>query len=46
MVDSPIPPLTQNLKFWDYEEVARIHESLSSVNESINQLGLVPEAPT
>jgi hypothetical protein len=38
-----IAALTQNLKFWDYEEVARIHEALSSVNESINRLGLVPE---
>ncbi len=38
-----IPALTQNLKFWDYEEVAKIHEALSEVNESINKLGLVPE---
>ncbi|MDR1182159.1 MAG: hypothetical protein LBL13_09310 [Bacteroidales bacterium] len=30
------------LKFWDYQEVLKIHESLQYVNESINNLGLVP----
>lgn len=38
-----IAALTSNLKFWDYEDVARVHEALASVNESINELGLVPE---
>ena len=36
-------PALKNLKLWDYEEVARTYEALSSVNESINRLGLVPE---
>ena len=31
------------VKFWDYTEVLKVHESLSYVNESINRLGLVPE---
>lgn len=30
------------VKFWNYEEVLRVHESLQYVNESINNLGLVP----
>jgi hypothetical protein len=30
------------LKFWDYAEVVKVHESLQYVNESINNLGLVP----
>jgi hypothetical protein len=30
------------LKFWDYQEVLKVHESLQYVNESINNLGLVP----
>lgn len=30
------------LKFWDYTEVLKVHESLQYVNESINNLGLVP----
>lgn len=30
------------LKFWDYVEVLKVHESLQYVNESINNLGLVP----
>jgi len=37
-----VPGLNDKLKYWDYEEVLRVHESLSSVNESINSLGLVP----
>jgi hypothetical protein len=36
--------LQAKLKFWDYQEVLRVHEALSEVNESINRLGLVPAA--
>ena len=35
--------LPDKLKTWDYEEVLKVHESLSAVNESINKLGLVPQ---
>lgn len=35
--------LRDKLKYWDYEEISRIHESLEFVNASINELGLVPE---
>ena len=35
--------LAGKLKFWDYTEVLHVHESLESVNESINSLGLVPQ---
>lgn len=38
-----VPNLGEKLKYWDYENVLQVHESLSLVNESINQLGLVPE---
>ncbi|MDR0414733.1 MAG: hypothetical protein LBH84_04880 [Prevotellaceae bacterium] len=31
-----------DLKFWDYSEVLKVHEYLQYVNESINNLGLVP----
>lgn len=34
-------PIKDEVRFWDYEEVLRIHESLQFVNESINNLGLV-----
>ena len=30
------------VKFWDYTDVLKVHESLQYVNESINNLGLVP----
>jgi len=30
------------VKFWNYEEVLRVHESLQFANESINNLGLIP----
>ncbi|MDR1938762.1 MAG: hypothetical protein LBQ73_09755 [Tannerellaceae bacterium] len=30
------------LKFWNYLDVLKVHESLQYVNESINNLGLVP----
>jgi hypothetical protein len=33
----------ENLKYWDYEDVARVREALASINESINALGLVAE---
>jgi len=36
--------LDKKLKFWDYEEVNKIYNSLEFVNESINRLGLVPDS--
>ncbi len=30
------------VKYWDYEEVLKVHESLQFANESINNLGLIP----
>jgi hypothetical protein len=38
-----VKDLRDKLKYWDYEEVSRIHESLEYVNSSINNLGLVPQ---
>ena len=35
-------PIKDEVRFWDYTEVLRIHEALQFVNESINRLGLVP----
>ncbi len=35
--------LGKKLKCWDYMEVLQVHESLESVNEVINSLGLVPQ---
>jgi len=35
--------IQKKLRFWDYEEVLRVHESLAYVNESINNLNLVPQ---
>ena len=35
--------LKDKLKYWNYEEVLKIHEDLESVNASINKLGLVPQ---
>lgn len=35
--------MSKKLKYWDYEDVLKNHESLAAVNESINKLGLVPE---
>lgn len=35
-------PINGEVKFWNYEEVLKVHESLQYVNESINNLGLVP----
>jgi hypothetical protein len=39
-----VEQLRKKLKFWDYNEVLRVHEALEAVNESINGLGLVPES--
>ena len=35
-------PIKNEVKFWDYTEVLKVHEALQFVNESINRLGLVP----
>lgn len=35
--------LKAKLKYWDYEEILKVHESLEYVNESINKLDLVPQ---
>lgn len=35
-------PINGEVKFWNYEEVLKVHESLQYINESINQLELVP----
>ncbi len=35
--------LANKLKYWDYEEVLKVHENLQQVNETINSLGLVPD---
>ena len=35
--------LRDKLKLWDYKEVLDVHENLEYVNESINQLDLVPD---
>ncbi len=41
---SAVGGLTDRLKYWDYEEVVKVHEALQFVNEAINRLGLVPES--
>ncbi len=38
-----ITELERKIKYWDYENVLKVHESLSFTNESINNLGLVPQ---
>ena len=38
-----VKDLKDKLKYWDYEEILKVHESLEFVNERINSLGLVPE---
>jgi hypothetical protein len=35
--------LRDKLKYWDYEEILRVHEGLEFVNASINDLGLVSQ---
>lgn len=39
-----VKELKDKLKYWNYEKVLKIHESLQYVNESINDLELVPES--
>ncbi len=34
--------LQSKIKFWNYDEVLDVYDSLASVNETINKLGLVP----
>lgn len=38
-----VKDLKDKLKYWDYEDILRVHESLEFVNASINDLGLVPQ---
>lgn len=38
-----VKELRDKLKYWDYENILRVHEGLEFVNASINALGLVPE---
>lgn len=40
---SDVKELRDKLKYWDYQEVLAIHESLEFVYSSINSLGLVPQ---
>jgi hypothetical protein len=35
--------LEKKLKCWDFEEVLRVHDSLTYVSDTINRLGLVPD---
>lgn len=37
-------PLKNDIRYWDCEEVLRVHEALQFVNESINNLNLVPKS--
>ena len=38
-----VKELRDKLKYWDYEEILRVHEGLEFVNACINNLGLVPQ---
>jgi len=38
-----VKDLRDKLKYWDYEEISKVHESLEYVNSNINNLGLVPQ---
>ena len=40
---SGLPDLKEKIHFWDYIEVIKVHESLEYVNQTINNLGLVPK---
>jgi hypothetical protein len=40
---SIVKGLGEKLKYWDYNEVLDVHESLQAVFAAINKLGLVPE---
>lgn len=39
-----IKELKDKLRYWDYEEVLKVHEYLEFVMANINKLGLVPES--
>lgn len=39
-----VKDLRDKLKYWDYEEVSKVHESLEYTNEVINNLKLVPQS--
>lgn len=41
---SDVKDLKDKLKYWDYKEIIGVHESLQFVNESINNLDLVPQS--
>lgn len=38
-----IQGLSGKLKYWNYEEVMKVHDALSDVSAAINALGLVPQ---
>jgi len=38
-----VKDLRDKLRYWNYEEISQVHESLEFVNASINNLGLVPQ---
>ena len=39
---SSLKAIRDDLKFWDYNDVLKVFDSLSNAFESINSLGLVP----
>jgi len=39
---SSLRPICDELKFWDYHDVLKVFDALSTAYESINSLGLVP----
>ena len=40
---SSLKDIRDQIKYWDYNDVLKVYDSLSSAYESINQLGLVPD---
>lgn len=38
-----VKDLRDKLKYWDYEEISKVHENLEYVNSTINNLELVPQ---
>lgn len=40
---SSLKDIRDQIKYWDYNDVLKVFDSLSSAYESINQLGLVPD---
>jgi hypothetical protein len=40
---SDVQGLKDKLKYWDYEEILRVHNSLEFINGTINKLDLVPQ---